>query len=195
MDRKQYKQNLLDQLFSTYKREDPCHLGFNRTNIVFGEGNPDANLMFIGEAPGEEEDKQGRPFVGRSGQLLNKVLQHVNIDRNNVYITNVVKCRPPKNRAPLLEEMQLCKMRFLDKQIKIIQPRIIVTLGSIAAHAVLGEPIKITQIHGTKLNTNNLTIIPIYHPAYVLRNQTVLSNWVQDFEKIKQALKENSNNS
>lgn len=188
MDPKKYKQKLLDELYSTYKKDTPCHLGFNRTNIVFGDGNANADLMFVGEAPGEEEDKQGKPFVGRSGQLLNKALNHVKINREDVYITNVVKCRPPNNRAPLPEEMQICKSLFLDKQIKIVQPKIIVTLGSIAANAIIGEPIKITKIHGTKITKDNLVIIPIYHPAYVLRNQTLLSSWVQDFEKIKKEL-------
>jgi len=189
MNQKEFKQKLLDELYNTYKDDIPCHLGFKRSHIVFGEGNPDADLMFIGEAPGEEEDKQGRPFVGRSGQLLNKALNHVKIDRSDVYITNVVKCRPPNNRAPLPEEIKICKTIFLDKQIKIIQPKIIVTLGSIATNAILEESTQITKIHGTEITKDNLIIIPIFHPAYVLRNQTLLKKWVNDFEKIKEELK------
>lgn len=190
MDPREYKQKLLDNLYSKYKKDEPCHLGFKRMNIVFGEGNADANLMFIGEAPGEEEDKQGKPFVGRSGQLLNKALKHVKINREDVYITNVLKCRPPNNRTPLPNEMESDKALFLDKQIKIIQPKIIVTLGSIASNALIGHPIQITKIHGTAIQKDNFIIIPIYHPAYVLRNQTLLSSWVEDLEKIKLELAE-----
>jgi len=185
VEQRQFKQKLLDELYETYTSDAICHLGFKRTNIVYGDGNANADLMFVGEAPGEEEDKQGKPFVGRSGQLLNKALNHVKINRENVYITNVVKCRPPNNRAPLPHEMEICKTLFLDKQIKIIQPKIIVTLGATASNALLGEAIKITKIHGIRIDKDNLVIIPIYHPAYVLRNQTLLNSWVQDFEKIK----------
>jgi len=188
MDARKFKQKLLDELYKTYTRDEPCHLGFNRTNIVYGDGNADSDLMFVGEAPGEEEDKQGKPFVGRSGQLLNKALSHVKINRESVYITNVVKCRPPKNRAPLPQEMEFCKNLFLDKQIKIIQPKIIVTLGTTSSNALIGEVIKITKIHGIKIIKDNLVIIPIFHPAYILRNQTLLNSWVADFETIKKEL-------
>lgn len=188
MNQREFKQKLLDSLLNNYKNESPCHLGFNRRNIVFGDGNPDSELMLIGEAPGEEEDKQGKPFVGRSGQLLNKALNYVHINRENIYITNVVKCRPPNNRAPLPEEIKICKHLLLDKQIKIIQPKIIVTLGSIATNAMLGEPTQITKIHGSLISKDDFIIIPIFHPAYVLRNQTLLKTWIHDFEKIKKEL-------
>jgi uracil-DNA glycosylase len=188
MNPREFKQKLLEELFNKYENQSPCHLGFNRRNIVFGDGNANAELMFIGEAPGEEEDKQGKPFVGRSGQLLNKALNYVKINREDVYITNVVKCRPPNNRAPLPEEIKICKSLFLEKQIKIIQPKIIATLGSIATNAMLGEAIQITKIHGNVIHKDNLIIIPIYHPAYVLRNQTLLASWIKDFEKIKNEL-------
>lgn len=188
MDIAKYKQKLLEELYDTYTNSQECHVGYkNRKNIVFGEGNPDAKIMLIGEAPGEEEDKQGRPFVGRSGQLLNKVLELAKIKREKLYITNVLKCRPPNNRAPNDNEIKICKSLFLDKQIKIIRPRIIVTLGSIATKALLEhDDIKITKIHGKIFKKNNLIIIPIYHPSYVLRNRNVINQWLEDIKKIKE---------
>lgn len=185
MNAKQYKQELLNQLYETYQNSMPCHLGYqHRKNIVFGEGNPDAKVMFIGEAPGEEEDRQGKPFVGKSGQLLNHAFKLANISRQDIYITNVVKCRPPNNRNPLPNEIKLCTERFLDKQIKIIRPKIIVTLGSIALKAILNDDLKITKVRGKFFHKDNVTILPIYHPAYVLRNQSVMETWLQDIKKI-----------
>ena len=184
---KEHKQELLDQLYDTYKKSDECHVGYSkRTNIVFGEGNPDAKLMLIGEAPGEEEDKQGRPFVGRSGILLNKALALAEINRAELYITNVVKCRPPNNRTPSETEIKTCTEMFLDKQIKIVRPKVIVTLGSIATRALLNKEVKITKIHGQIFNQENFIIIPIYHPSYVLRNRSVIQEWLDDIKRIRE---------
>lgn len=184
-----YKQDLLDQLYSTYKKSDQCHVGYNeRKNIVFGHGNPDATLMFIGEAPGKEEDEQGLPFVGRSGQLLNKALITAKINREETYITNILKCRPPNNRTPTEQEVKICKDFFLDKQIKIIKPKIIVTLGAVATKALFSSDIKITKIHGQIFKKNDFVIIPIYHPSYVLRNRTIMQDWINDLKKVKVTL-------
>lgn len=148
-----------------------CRLALNRKNVVPGEGNPNAILMFIGEGPGADEDVQGKPFVGKAGQLLTKILECVNISRSEVYITNVVKCRPPNNRVPFLDEMEACK-EFLYNQIKIIKPKIIGALGSTAAKFLLGENIgNISKIRGNWYDFDeNIKVMPLYHPSYLLRN-------------------------
>ena len=189
MDPKVYKQHLLDALYEPYKKCLACPLGsLGRTNVVFGDGNPDADLLFIGEGPGKDEDLQGKPFVGRSGQLLTRALTLVGIKREDVYITNIVKCRPPGNRNPLPLETSTCMNLLLFNQIKIIRPRIICTLGSIAINALLNKPVAITKIHGTILEKDDLTIVPIFHPAYILRNQSQADAWLQDLKKIRNLL-------
>lgn len=182
------KQQLLDQLFLKFSETKPCVFCTPNTNIVFGEGNANADIMFIGEAPGQEEDRFGRPFVGRSGKLLNKALSIVGIERNEVYITNVIKCRPPNNRTPSYAEMQQGKKTALDEQIKIISPKIICTLGAVALSAFFDHPVKISKLHGQAINQNNFILIPIYHPAYILRNQKEATNWLYDLQKVKNAL-------
>jgi DNA polymerase len=149
------------------------------TQIVFGDGNPNANLMFIGEAPGREEDRQGKPFVGRAGQLLNRILEAVGLQRDDVFITNIVKIRPPNNRRPLASEIEENRP-ILVNQIKIIRPKAICTLGAVALEGLLGKPIKITQMRGKKITWNNIPVIPAYHPAYVLRNPEALQALVDD---------------
>ncbi len=189
MDEKAFKQQLLDTLYEPYKKCLQCPLGFlGRTNVVFGEGNPNADLLFIGEGPGKEEDLQGRPFVGRSGQLLNRALGLVGINRPDVYITNIVKCRPPNNRAPLPIEIITCMNLLLFNQIKIIRPRIICTLGAIALNSLMQKPFAITKVRGSHLEYKGTLVIPTYHPAYILRNQTQADNWIQDFKTIKEQL-------
>lgn len=149
------------------------------TQMVFGEGNPDASVLFIGEAPGREEDLQGRPFVGRSGKLLDRVIQLVGSKRDEVYITNVVKIRPPNNRKPSPQEILAGKQLLLN-QIKIIRPHAICTLGSSALEGLLGHPIKITAMRGKKIDWNGIPVIPTYHPAYILRNPEELQALVDD---------------
>ena len=189
MTPKTFKQELLDALYAPYKKCLQCPLGFlGRTTVVFGEGNPDADLLFIGEAPGKDEDIQGRPFVGRSGQLLNRALKLVGIEREDVYITNIVKCRPPNNRVPLPAETGPCMDLFLFNQIKIIKPRIICTLGSVALNSLLGKAHFISKVRGTQIAYNDMIIIPTYHPSYILRNQSQAPNWLSDFKAIKKAL-------
>lgn len=187
MDEKKFKQQLLEELYRPYKACMMCPLGgLGRKNVVFGEGNPNASLLFIGEGPGKDEDEQGKPFVGRSGKLLNRALELVGISRQDVFITNVVKCRPPGNRAPLPLESGTCKNLLLFKQIKIIQPKLIVTLGASALVALIDEPVRITQIRGNIIEKNNLKIFPTFHPAYILRNQKEAPTFLSDFKKIRQ---------
>ncbi len=171
MNAKIYKQNLLNELYRPYTQCTACPLGsLGRTHVVFGEGNPDANLMLIGEAPGKEEDEQGKPFVGRSGKLLNHILSLVEVERSSIFITNIVKCRPPNNRKPSPLEINICKKLLLLKQIKIIRPKTICTLGSAAIQGLLEKDVKITKIRGTTLQLGTINIVPTFHPANILRN-------------------------
>ena len=165
-----------------------CNLSKTRTNIVFGEGNPHSKIFFIGEAPGRDEDLQGKPFVGRSGQLLTKMIENVlNIKREEVYITNIVKCRPPQNREPEIEEIESCKP-YLLKQIDIVKPKIIVTLGRIAFKYLLNEEIPITKARGNIYNFNGIKVIPTYHPSYLLRNPSKKKEAFIDLKLIKEFL-------
>ena len=148
-----------------------CRLHEGRQTIVFGEGNPEAPVVFVGEGPGEQEDRSGRPFVGRAGELLTKMIEAVGWTREDVYICNIVKCRPPKNRDPQLDEVATCSP-FLEQQIRAISPRAIVTLGKPAAQKMLGRPVAITRARGTWEEWHGIPLMPTYHPAYLLRNYT-----------------------
>ena len=179
------KQNELTQLFKPYKICRRCPLGNQgRINVVFGSGDPNAKLMFIGEGPGRDEDKQGLPFVGRAGKLLTKIINSIGLQRKDVYITNVVKCRPPKNRTPTLEESSTCKSLMLFQQINIIQPSIICTLGASATQAMLGDHIRISKVRGMFQNFDGISIIPTFHPAYLLRNPSAKKLVWDDMQKI-----------
>ncbi len=145
-----------------------CKLYKGRTNLVFGQGSPHARLMFVGEAPGAEEDQQGLPFVGAAGQLLNNMLGKLGLRREEVYITNVVKSRPPGNRDPEADEIAAC-LPFLDMQIKAIRPRVIVTLGRIAAHALLDTKEPLTRLRGHWQRYDDIRVMPTFHPSYLLR--------------------------
>jgi len=183
MDAKKiYKQNLLNHLYSPYKNCTDCPLGtLGRTHVVFGDGNPDSKLMLIGEGPGREEDKQGKPFIGRAGKLLSRALEAIGIQRADIFITNIVKCRPPGNRTPTQEESQTCKKLLLAKQIKIIRPHVICTLGAAAIQGLLDDPsLKISRVRGKKLDLDGTIIFPTYHPAYILRNPKELKTLVAD---------------
>ncbi len=146
-----------------------CALSEHRTNLVFGEGNPDASLMFVGEGPGQEEDLQGRPFVGRAGQLLTNLIKNLGLKRQDVYIANVVKCRPPMNRAPKHEEINQC-LGYLQRQIEIISPKVIMTLGDVATKALLKTRTGITGVRGRVFEYGGVKVVPTFHPAYLLRN-------------------------
>ena len=160
----------LDELEIKCKNCTKCDLCEGRTNLVFGIGKKDADIMLIGEGPGENEDLQGQPFVGRSGQLLDKFLASVDLSRDkNVYIANMVKCRPPKNRDPKPEEQDMC-INWLRKQFKIIKPKIVVCVGRISAQKLIDKNFKVTQQHGQFIDKNGTLFMGTYHPAAILRN-------------------------
>jgi uracil-DNA glycosylase len=163
-----------------------CELSKHRKNVVFGEGNLDAKILFIGEAPGVNEDASGKPFVGRSGEMLDKIITNVlKIPKNYVYITNIVKCRPPQNREPNSVEAHNC-MPYLHKQIELIKPKIIVTLGSSAYQYFVGDETPISKIHGNIIEKNGYKIVPTYHPSFLLRNPSYKQETWEDFKKINQ---------
>ncbi len=154
------------------------HLANSRKNVVFGVGNIDATLMFVGEAPGADEDQQGEPFVGKAGQLLTKIIQTMGLKRNEVYIANILKCRPDTpgqsagNRKPTPEEMQTC-IPYLHEQIDLIKPQVLVALGATAVEGLLGKTVGITRLRGNWQIYRNIPLMPTYHPAYLLRNQAL----------------------
>jgi uracil-DNA glycosylase len=170
-----------------------CRLSQGRTQVVYGVGNPDADLMFIGEAPGFHEDKQGVPFVGAAGQLLNRLLADTGIERDEVYINNVVLCRPPGNRDPLPDELEACRP-WLDERIAIIDPAVIVTLGNWATRYILGSNVSISRVRGQRFPWNGRTVIPTFHPAAVLHgggeNSRQMASLRMDFQEMKRALAE-----
>lgn len=164
-----------------------CKLYRTRNKLVFGEGNPDAKLMLIGEGPGYEEDIQGKPFVGKAGQLLTKILQAINLKREEVYITNIIKCRPPQNRNPESEEIASC-YPFLLEQINAVQPKIICTLGTFAIQTLLKTDVKITSLRGKLFEFSGINVIPTYHPAYLLRNPEKKRDVWDDIKKVANEL-------
>ena len=180
----------LGKLYDNYKNCKKCPLSkLGRKQVVFGQGNPQAKLMFVGEGPGREEDEMGIPFVGRAGKLLTKIIEAMRLKRKDAYITNVVKCRPPNNRTPLPQESEICKKLILLKEIEIINPQIICTLGACATQALLGNHVRITKTRGTFFSLDKYKIIPTYHPAYLLRNPAAKKNVWQDMKKIIEELK------
>ena len=164
-----------------------CELCKTRTNCVFGVGNREADILFVGEAPGDNEDKTGIPFVGRAGQLLDKFLFAVDIDREKVYIANILKCRPPKNRDPLPEEEDAC-IDFLRRQVKLIQPKMIVCLGRISAMRLIRPDFKITVEHGKWFEKNGMLMTAVYHPALLLRDPRKKEDMLADMKAIKEKL-------
>ncbi len=160
-----------------------CELGQTRTNFVFGETNPNADLMFVGEAPGADEDKQGRPFIGRAGQLLTKIIESIGIKREDVFIANILKCRPPGNRNPLPEEIALCSP-YLLRQIDIIKPKVICALGKFAAQTLLDTETPISKLRGNFHDYHGVKLMPTYHPAYLLRNSIGKKDVWEDMKMI-----------
>lgn len=178
----------LEQIRATIGDCQRCGLCQERTNIVFGVGNPHADLMFIGEGPGADEDRLGEPFVGRAGQLLNKILAAMGLQRQDVYISNIVKCRPPGNRAPLPDEAATC-LPFLLQQIDAIRPKIIVCLGSVAVRFLLADDhIKITRVRGQFREWRGIKVMPTYHPAFLLRNPNMKRPVWDDMQQVMAAL-------
>lgn len=161
-----------------------CKLHQHRTQIVFGEGNPKAEIVFVGEAPGADEDALGRPFVGRAGQLLNKIIDAIGFKREDVYITNIVLCRPPGNRTPERDEIETCK-QFLFRQLAFIRPKVIVALGSPAAQCILGIKEPITKIRGQWHEWNGIKVMPTFHPAYLLRSPDKKREAWEDMKKVR----------
>ena len=182
-----------------------AHLACSRTQTVFGVGNPDADLMFIGEAPGADEDQQGEPFVGRAGQLLTRILKAMNFAREDVYIANILKCRPDMpagsfgNRPPTPAEMQTCRP-YLVEQIEIIQPTVLVALGAVAVEGLLGTRSAMRELRGRWHAYNNIPLMITYHPAYLLRNQApsekrkVWEDMLQVLERLEQPISERQRN-
>ena len=167
-----------------------CRLCEQRRNVVFGVGNPEARVLFIGEGPGEQEDLQGEPFVGRAGKLLDKMLFAVDLDRKkNIYIANIVKCRPPMNRDPQEDEQESC-IGWLREQTRIIRPRIIVTLGRIAGMKIIKPDLRITREHGTWIEKKGIYMMPMLHPAALLRNQSQMEGAFNDFLILREKIKE-----
>ena len=170
-----------------------CRLAQGRTQVVYGVGDSDADLLFIGEGPGYHEDKQGEPFVGAAGQLLNRMLAEIDTRREDVYIANVVKCRPPGNRDPLPDEIEACSP-WLAEQVQLIDPHIVVTLGNFATRYVLERPASISRVRGQRFMWRGRTVIPTFHPAAVLHGGGEASSQMQalraDFQTIKEALAE-----
>ena len=168
-----------------------CALAQTRTQVVFGSGSPTADLLFVGEAPGFHEDKQGVPFVGAAGQLLSKLLAGIGLDRDSVYICNVLKCRPPGNRDPLPEEIQACEPHLF-RQIELIQPKLVATLGNFATKLLSGKPTGITHVHGREqqvvLGGSEVTLYPIFHPAAALYTPRMLQVLEEDFKRIPDIL-------
>lgn len=179
-----------EQLKNDCLKCEKCELCKTRTNLVFGIGNEKAEVLFVGEGPGEKEDLQGEPFVGRSGQLLDKLLDVVDLSRNkNIYIANIVKCRPPKNRDPLPEEQDVC-IEWLREQTRLIRPKIIVCLGRIAAQKLISKDFMVTKQHGQFIEKGGILFMGTFHPAALLRNPNQKPDALEDFLALQRKIKE-----
>ncbi len=181
---KQDDYSSLDQFRKEIKDCQNCSLGESRTHFVFGVGNPDADLVFVGEAPGKNEDLQGEPFVGRAGKLLDKILQAIGLDRTKVYILNVLKCRPPKNRDPAPIEVEKCEP-YLITQLNIIKPKLIVALGRVAANTLLKLDLPLGKMRNRLFIYEGIDLIATYHPAALLRNPNLKKAAWEDFKHIR----------
>jgi uracil-DNA glycosylase len=185
----------MSDLLAAYRDETlgctRCALAQTRTQVVFGSGDPNADLMFVGEAPGFHEDTQGIPFVGQAGQLLERLLNGIGLSRDDVYIANVLKCRPPGNRDPQQDEIEACESHLF-RQIALIRPTLVATLGNFATKLLSGRPAGITRVHGTPqevtLGGNAVTLYPLYHPAAALYTRSMLSVLEEDFARIPELL-------
>lgn len=166
-----------------------CSLGETRTNLVFGVGNRQAEVMFIGEGPGRDEDLQGVPFVGKAGQLLDDMLSIIDLDRTQVYIANIVKCRPPNNRDPLAVEQEAC-IKWLRQQTRLISPKIIVCLGRIAAKRIIDDDFSITRQHGQWIEKGGIHMMAMYHPAALLRDETKKPDTFFDLKSLQKTIRE-----
>ncbi|MCK4777852.1 MAG: uracil-DNA glycosylase [Actinomycetia bacterium] len=179
----------LQELKSKVEKCAKCSLSKTRVNLVFGTGSENAEILFVGEAPGYYEDIKGEPFVGKAGKLLDKLLNSIGMSRKDVYIANVLKCRPPNNRNPLPEEIEECRP-YLKQQIKIIKPKVVCTLGNFATRLILGEKLGITSLRGKKFEGDGYFIFPTFHPAAVLRNPGMGVDFKKDLETMKKLVEE-----
>ncbi len=168
-----------------------CPLSAGRTQVVFGTGNPHASIMFVGEAPGFYEDREGEPFVGAAGKLLTELLQSIGLERSDIYIANVIKCRPPNNRDPLPDEIETCKP-FLLQQIQLIQPKLVCTLGNFATQTLLERKVGITKVRGQVIQLKNFVVFPLLHPAAALHQGNLRVPLKEDFQKLKTVLEQMS---
>ena len=173
----------MEELKNSINGCNKCKLCKTRQNIVFGVGNENAKIMFIGEGPGGDEDREGEPFVGKAGRLMDKAFDIVGIKREDVYIANIVKCRPPLNRDPEKDEVTAC-IDYLRNQVMIIKPKIIVLLGRIALHNILGEEYKITESRGNWIEKKGIIYMPTWHPAALLRDETKKIDFIEDLKKV-----------
>ena len=180
------KNNNLTSLDEIIKKCKKCNLHKTRQNTVFGEGDPDSNIMIIGEAPGREEDEVGRPFIGRAGKLLNEFLKSIDLNRDSVFIANTIKCRPPENRDPETAEINACS-NYLDQQINFIKPKVLVLLGKVAANRLLGEDMPMSELRLKKffIDKYDIPIIVFYHPAYILRSPSQKKKVWDDLQYLK----------
>ena len=183
----------LVELYRKLHADHGCPLKATRTNVVFGMGNADAELMLVGEAPGRDEDLQGKPFVGRAGRLLDQLLEEIGISRSQVFVANLLKCRPPGNRDPLPEEIEECKPHLM-RQIQLIEPKMICTLGNFATKTITGSPLGITKVCGRpqrrELGGLELTVYPLFHPAAALRSTGCLNDLREHVTQIPALLEE-----
>jgi DNA polymerase len=177
----------LEDLERTVRGCTACGLSRTRRNLVFGEGNAAARLMFVGEAPGATEDETGRPFVGKAGELLTRIIAAMGLDRKDVYIANAVKCRPPGNRDPQPEEIGAC-IGYLRAQVRTIRPKVIVALGRVAAQALLEESLPIGRLRGTFRSFEGIPVMPTFHPSYLLQNESRKRDVWEDMKKVMDAL-------
>ncbi len=176
-----------EELENEIKDCSKCKLCNNRTNIVFGTGNKSADLMFIGEGPGADEDIQGIPFVGKAGKLMNQAFHGIGIERDDVYIANIVKCRPPMNRNPEQDEITAC-LNYLRNQVMLVKPKIVVLLGNVALKTILGKEYSITASRGKWIEKKGIRYMPTFHPAALLRDETKKISFWKDLKEVKRAL-------
>jgi len=179
----------LQDFYEQIKDCQNCALAASRTQVVFGDGNPHAEIMFVGEAPGFHEDRIGKPFVGAAGKLLDQLLGEIGIERRDIYIANVIKCRPPQNRNPRVEEIESCKP-FLLKQIELIRPKIICTLGNFSTQLLLGRKVGITKVRGQAFERGSYMVVPMLHPAAALHRESMLEAVKGDFQNLRKILDE-----
>ncbi len=179
----------LSEFKTSLKDCQQCQLSKGRTQVVFGTGNPEASIMFVGEAPGFYEDRQGEPFVGAAGKLLTELLQSIELERTDIYIANVIKCRPPNNRDPLPDEIETCKP-FLLQQIELIQPKLVCTLGNFATQTLLERKVGITKVRGQVIRLEKFVVFPLFHPAAALHQGNLRVPLKEDFQKLKNVLEE-----